>query len=175
MSVFLIRRRQLLRGAGLAVGTLLLPRVRIRAEDSPLSDRARRALAESPLVYISPLHSDDRESSCHGEVWFLFDKGDVLISTGRTTWKARALASGKDRARIWVGDFGRGSGVGDRFRQGPTFMARAREENERAALERMVAAFGKKYPDEWGKWESRFKKGFEDGSRVLIRYQPIER
>ena len=173
MPIAVIRRRELLKGTGLLLGTLILPRSRVwGAEGYELPEGTRKALHESPLVYISPLQSDGRESRCHGEVWFLFDRGDVLISTGRKTWKARALASGRDQARIWVGDFGRGRSVDDRFREGPTFKAHAREELDRAALDRMVAAFGKKYPDEWGKWEPRFKKGFEDRSRVLIRYQP---
>jgi hypothetical protein len=173
MLMGVIRRRELLKGTGLLLGTLILPSSRVwGAEEYELPEGTRKALGESPLVYISPLHADGRESRCHGEVWFLFDQGDVLISTARTTWKARALASGRERGRIWVGDFGRGRSVQDRFREGPTFQAHAREEPDRAALDRMVAAFGKKYPDEWGKWESRFKKGFEDRSRVLIRYEP---
>jgi hypothetical protein len=174
MSTRLVRRREILYGAGGLAATLLIPRVRVRArEGATLSEETLRALAASPLVYISPLHSGDRESRCHGEVWFFFDEGDVLISTGRSTWKARALESGRDRARIWVGDFGRGRGVGERYRKGPSLLTRARVERDRGAFERLLAAFGKKYPDEWGKWEPRFKKGFEDGSRILIRYAPI--
>jgi hypothetical protein len=173
MSACFIRRREVLKGSGLLLGTLLLPSLRgWGAEEYELPDATREALDASPLVYISPLHADGRESKCHGEVWFLFDRGDVLISTARTTWKARALASGREHARIWVGDYGRGRRVRDEFREAPTFQTQAREERDRAALDRLVTAFGKKYPDEWGKWEPRFKKGFEDNSRVLIRYEP---
>ena len=39
-------------------------------------------------------------------------------------------------------------------------------------IEAALAAFGAKYPDEWDKWEPRFRKGLADGSRVLIRYRP---
>ena len=83
------------------------------------------------------------------------------------------MASGRDRARIWVGDFGRGRLVLGRFRKGPTFLTQAREERDPEALDRLLTVFSTKYADEWGKWEERFKKGFEDGSRVLIRYQPL--
>ena len=36
-----------------------------------------------------------------------------------------------------------------------------------------MTSFGKKYPKEWGKWEPRFREGYGDGSRVLIRYEPV--
>jgi len=48
------------------------------------------------------LHSDGRESTCHGEVWFFVDEGSVVIATGKDRWKTRALRSGRDRARIWA-------------------------------------------------------------------------
>ena len=172
MDVSELYRRDVLRGACFLVGGLLLPPLRVRAAGFELPEEVRERLEKDLLVYISPIRADGRESRCHGEVWFLFDRGSVLISSARTTWKAKALASGQDRARIWVGDFGRGSEVGDRYRQGSSFLARAREETDRAAFERLLEAFGEKYPKEWGKWEPRFRKGYDDGSRVLIRYEP---
>jgi hypothetical protein len=169
-----ILRRDVLRGGGLLLGALVIPRLRVRADEAyTLPDATRAALETSGLVYISPLRADQSESRCHGEVWFLFDQGGVLISTGTDTWKAQALAKGRDGARIWVGDFGQGSAVGDRYLEGPTFLTRAREERDPEAFRRLLDAFGKKYPDGWEKWEPRFKKGWEDGSRVLIRYQPV--
>lgn len=175
MAITTLRRRDLLRGgAGIALGTLLLPRVRPLAEESySLPERTREELARSPFVYISPLRGDGGESRCHGEVWFTFDRGSVLISTGRSTWKARALVSGREQARIWVGDFGQGGDVGESFREGPSFRARASREADPQAFERLLGAFGEKYPEEWGKWKKRFEEGWADGSRVLIRYEPI--
>ena len=169
---FLLGRRELLKGTAALAGLALLPG-RGRAEGYTLPAATRSVLASSPLVYISPLLSDGRESRCHGEVWFFFDEGDVVICTGRTTWKGRALEGGKDRARIWVGDFGRGGEVADRYRAGPTFATRASEDRDGDAFNRLLSAFGEKYPEQWGKWEPRFKKGFEDHSRLLIRYEPI--
>ncbi len=168
----MLGRRELLKGSAALAGLVLLPG-RGRSEEYALPAGTRNLLASSALVYISPLLSDGRESRCHGEVWFFFDKGDVVISTGRSTWKGRALEGGKDRARVWVGDFGRGDDVGDRYRAGPTFTTRAREDRDGDSFIRLLSAFGKKYPDAWGKWEPRFKKGFEDHSRLLIRYSPI--
>ena len=37
-----------------------------------------------------------------------------------------------------------------------------------SVIEAALAAFGEKYPDEWDKWEPRFRKGLADGSRVLV-------
>jgi hypothetical protein len=168
-----LSRRQLLLGTALGLGALALPLRFARAEAAKLPAATIAALEKSPLVYVSPLHRDGRESSCHGEVWFFWDRGSVLISTAAKTWKARALNSGLDRARIWVGDFGPVARAGDRFRSAPSFDASASVETDRAAFERLRATFGKKYPDEWGKWEPRFEKGYQDGSRTLIRYSPI--
>jgi hypothetical protein len=167
-----IHRREVLRGAGILVGSLLLPPFRARAAFE-LPEGTRTLLEESALVYISPIRSDGRESKCHGEVWFTFDQGDVLICTSRTTWKAKALEAGRDRARIWVGDFGRGDDVGDRYKGGASFLSNVSEAKDRPAFDRLLDTFGKKYPQEWGKWEPRFREGYEDGSRVVIRYTPV--
>ena len=168
------RRREVLQGAGLIAGSLLLPRLRARAEGFALSDGTKTLLRESDLVYISPIRKDGTESRCHGEVWFFFDQGEVVICTGRKAWKARAIEAKRDQARIWVGDFGRGDDVGDRYKAAPTFLTRAREDTERATFDRLLQRFAEKYPDGWGKWEPRFRDGYDDGSRAVIRYEPID-
>ena len=171
-----LRRRDLLRGA-LALGAFaLLPRV--SAGDSHtaayrLPEATRRELGASALVYVSPLHSDGRESRCHGEVWFSFDDGAVLIATAHDGWKARAVATGRDTARVWVGDLGRGSSAQSKLADAPTFRARAHIDTDPAAFERLLRDFGRKYPDEWDKWEPRFRKGYEERTRIAIRYEPI--
>jgi hypothetical protein len=168
-----ITRREVLK-AGVALGGLaLLPTSSAHAEGDSLSPDTRRALEESPLVYISPLHPDGKESSCHGEVWYCVDEGGVLIGTNKDRWKSRALRSGRDEARIWVGDFGPVKQFPSGFRSGPSFKAKAERVKDDAAFARLLAAYGKKYPDGWGKWRPRFQQGWADGSRVLIRYTPI--
>ena len=92
-------RRDLLVGGVASLGILALTPTRLRAQE--LSEETRVALEQSPFVYISPLRSDGEESRCHGEVWFAFDRGSVLIVTEANTWKSRALAAGLDRVRIW--------------------------------------------------------------------------
>ena len=116
------------------------------------------------------------ESSCHGEVWYGWLDACVVLITARTSWKALALARGLERTRIWVGDHGRVGrvlGSGDAFRKGPSFEARAQKTGDAALLERLLATYRRKYPNEIGSWESRMRSGFESGERILIRYTPV--
>ena len=164
------------------LGVLLSPLARVpgaAASQTPgpaLPAAVTRALASSPYVYISPLRAEGGESRCHGEVWFGWIDGAVVVITRDSTWKARSAARGLDRARIWVGDYGRWKqslgGHNERFREGPGFEARARQVRDGALLDRLLAIFDQKYPDEIGKWRPRMESGFADGSRVLIRYEP---
>jgi hypothetical protein len=155
-------------GAGLA---LAWP-ARLRA--AAPSAEVTGLLEKSPFVYVSPLLASGAESRCHGEVWFGWVDGGVVLVTSKGSWKARALGRGLDRARIWVGDHGRVGGVlgNDAFRAAPSFEAHASQSSDPKLLDRLLAIYRKKYPAEIEKWEPRFRKGLESGERVLIRYQP---
>ena len=85
----------------------------------------------------------------------------------------RAVQAGLDEARLWVGDFGMGRAVGDRYKAGASFRARAETVKDDALFGRLLTAYGERYAAEWGKWKPRFEKGYADGTRVLIRYTPI--
>ena len=162
-----LSRREVLAG-GIALGAVALaglPRI-TRAAGLPSS--TLDAMGKSGLVYVSPLHPDGKESRCHGEVWFFEDGGDVVLATSKDAWKTRAVRKGWHRARVWVGDFG--PAKGDNYKAGPTFDAKAGFDSDPAVFERMMASYAKKYADGWSKWEARFRKGYLDGSRVVIRY-----
>jgi hypothetical protein len=168
-----LSRRSFLGVAAATGAALLLPPGRLRADEAfALPDATRAALEKSPLIYLSPLRSDGAESTCHGEVWYVQDGAELLVVTAADRWKALAVRRGLDRARIWVGDFGQWKKSDGRFKTGPSFVAKARFGAEGSVIDAPLAAFGAKYPDEWGKWEPRFRKGLADGSRVLIRYRP---
>ncbi len=92
--------------------------------------------------------------------------------TGSERWKSRALDKGWDQARIWVGDFGPVGKAGERYRSAPGFVTRVRRDRDPEVFERLMTRFAVRYPDAWGKWEPRFRKGYEEGSRVLLRYTP---
>lgn len=132
-------------------------------------------LERSGFVYVSPLRSDGGESRCHGEVWYGWLDGRVVLITAKTGWKARALASGLGRARIWVGDHGRVGrvlGSGDAYRKAPSFEAAAARSEDAAVLERLMTVYRRKYPSEIASWEPRMREGFASGERVLIAYTP---
>ena len=168
---YLIDRRTFLAGG---LGLLLAPRALARSENGSLE----RALEESGFVYISPLLADGGESTCHGEVWFAWIDGAVVITTGSERWKARALKRGLDRARIWVGDHGpwkKMIGHNEAFRKAPSLEARAEAVKDEALHERLLAIYARKYPAEIGKWRDRMRQGHADGTRTMIRYTATQR
>ncbi len=170
-----ITRRDLL---GTLAAAALVPLFARTAAGEPtrLPGATVELLEKSPYVYVSPLKKDGQESTCHGEVWFAWLDGAAVVITARDRWKARSLAGGLDRARLWVGDYGtwkKLTGRSEAFRSAPSFDARARLANDPALLARMLAVYEKKYPAEIGRWRDRFEQGFASGERVLIAYEPI--
>ena len=150
----------MLRGGAVLVGTLAMPRIALPEETG-----------ETPYVYVSPLHPDGSESKCHAEVWYFMDGKDVVLATGKDTWKARALRKGWHGARLWIGDYGRISQAADKLPGAPHFDAKAGWETDAEVFSRLLTAFGEKYPEEWAKWKPRFESGLADGSRLMIRYR----
>jgi hypothetical protein len=144
--------------------------------DGSVAPALASALETSPYAYVSPLRSDGSESACHGEVWFAWLDGAVVTTTGPDRWKARALDRGLDRARIWVGDHGRWKQLGGRneaFRKGPSFEARALRVGDAGLLERVLAVYETKYPEEIGRWRERMREEVASGKRVILRYVPL--
>ena len=175
IPVFPVSRRAVLRGAALLVGTAAFaPRRLFAAEASgALPKPTVEALERGKLVYVSPLLASGKESRCHGEVWYFWDKDAVVIATATKGWKTRAVKGGKDQARLWVGDFGPFSEAGDKLKTAPSFNARASIDTDAATFARLLASYGSRYPDEWDKWKPRFESSYKDGSRSVIRYTPI--
>jgi hypothetical protein len=173
---FELDRRAFLAGAAAA---LLVPRRLVAATEAPLPEATRALLESSGFVYVSPLKKDGTESTCHGEVWFGWLDGAVLLNTRRGTWKAKAVEQGLDRARIWVGDHGRWKGIvpggspNEEFRKAPHFDARASFVTDRSVNERLMALYETKYPKEFGRWREDMTSGFFSGQRKLIRYEPL--
>jgi hypothetical protein len=167
-----LTRRELI-ALGVGAAALLLWPGRSRAA---LPSDVTRLLERSPFVYVSPLNSDGAESRCHGEVWYGWLDGAVVLITASTTWKAKALGKGLARTRIWVGDHGRVGrilGSGDDFRKAPSFEAKAEQSRDAKLLDRLMATYRQKYPKEVESWEPRMRMGFSNGERILIRYTPV--
>jgi len=149
---------------------------RARAADASLPAETRRLLETSPYVYVSPLLADGSESTCHGEVWYGWIDGRVALITSREAWKARSLRRGLDTARLWVGDHGRWKrllGRNEGFRQAPHFEARVEAVKDPALVDRLLAIYDEKYPEEIGDWRDRMKRGTATGERVLLLYTPL--
>ena len=168
-------RRSFLRGASAAL--LLLPLAPRRAGASTtLPAPTLAALETSSFVYVCPLRRDGRESTCHGEVWYAWLDGAVVLTSAKQSWKARSAERGLERARLWVGSYGRWKqmmGHSEAFRAGPSFDARVQERKDEALLDRLLAAYEKKYPSEFPNWRERMRAGNASGERVLLQYVPI--
>jgi hypothetical protein len=113
-------------------------------------------------VYIASARKDG-SFGAPAEIWFMWGDGVVWVASPTTTWRVRRIRAGRPRARVAVGSQG-----------GPTFEALGTIVTEVARYDDLYHAFAAKYPDGWPKWEQRFRSGLADGSRVLIRYQPVD-
>lgn len=164
----MINRRNVMAAAGAALAAAALPRAR-----AEIAATTRSVLDESELVYLTPLKRDGGESRCHGEVWFEFDGADIWVVTASDAWRANAVRAGLNRARVWVGEFGVWTDAADEFRAAPMLNTQATLITDPQVHARVLDRMGDKYTLEWIVWGSRFRKGLEDGSRVLLRYRPV--
>jgi hypothetical protein len=162
-----------------ATGLNFSPKRAVAAEPTPPENLSvsKELLEKSPFVYISPLLATGQESSCHGELWFAWLDDSIVVNVASDRWKATALTRGLERARIWVGDHGRWKGMLGRrnedFRAAPHFDARVEKVDDESTLDRLLATYEKKYPDEIASWRDAMRSGVADGSRVLLRYKSV--
>jgi len=157
-------------------GVLAQREARAKTGPSKRGDFSKAHLEKSEFAYISPLDSRGAESTCHAELWYAWLDGSVVVIVSSDGWKARAVAKGRDRARVWLGNHGRWKGwFGSRneaFRQAPSFDARVERIESDAKLDALLAVYETKYPAEIASWRDRMRSGFKDGSRVILRYRP---
>ena len=59
-------------------------------------------------------------------------------------------------------------------RDGPSFSATGQIVKDAAVEEMLLKTFAQKYADGWGTHGERFRTGFKDGTRVLIKYTPAD-
>ena len=125
-----------------------------------LSADIKTALSSSKYVYISSTRKGGSLSK-PAEIWFLYHNGVVYVGTPPTSWRARRIKVGRTQAKIAVGK-----------PDGPSVTATGAIVNEPDVYPVMFEAYAKKYADGWSKFEEKFRTGFKDGSRVLIKYTP---
>lgn len=146
--------------AVLAGALLMVTLCAASAKAAELSAEIKSALSSSKYVYIASTRKNGTLSK-PAEIWFLYHDGAVYVGTPPTTWRARRIKAGRTTAKIWVGK-----------PDGPSFMATGAIVNEPAVYPVMFETYAKKYAGDWSKFEDKFRTGFKDGSRVLIKFVP---
>jgi hypothetical protein len=139
----------------LVIAALLVP-----ASSEGLAAAVEQELASSKYVYIASTRKDGNLGK-PAEIWFLWRDGSVYVGTPATSWRARRIKAGRPQAKIWVGK-----------PDGPSFVATGNIIKDPKVEEAMLAAFATKYPDGWSRHAETFRSGFEDGTRVVIKYTP---
>ena len=164
----MLTRRRLVKAvaAGLAASGLPL---RLSAAQGGIAE----AIAESALIYLTPIQSNGKESRCQSEIWFASDEMDMFVCTGTTSWRATAPTMGLNTARIWVGDLGNWLGTKGKYKALPQLETTASIITDKAEQDRILGLFGSKYYIQWAVWGRRFRDGLADGSRTMIRYRPV--
>ncbi|MBI4515872.1 MAG: hypothetical protein HY699_08670 [Deltaproteobacteria bacterium] len=117
-------------------------------------------LDQATYVYIA----SQRKTGGFGkpaEIWFLHHAGALWVGTPPTTWRVKRIKAGRTAARIAIGKS-----------DGPAFQAVGSLVNDPEVQNLMLQTYAKKYPDRWPAYEQKFRSGFKDGSRVLVKYTP---
>lgn len=122
------------------------------------------ALQASEYVYIASTRKSG-ELGTPAEIWFWEYENAIWVGTRPGSWRARRIGWGRPEARIWIGK-----------RDGPSLWATGSIVRDQPDVwQKFCDALAKKYPESWPRHEAGFKTGYADGSRVLIRYDPVAR
>ena len=159
-------RRNYLKATVAMTAGLLAPRA--LSDSSKLPAQART----SDLIYLTPIQTNGRESNCQAEVWVVTERDDLYVITATDAWRSRAVRRGLKQTRIWVGDVGVWNDSAS-YKALPEVMASASLVADEHTHAQVLEIFGDKYPVQWLVWGPRFRKGLADGSRVLLRYEPV--
>lgn len=125
-----------------------------------LPAEVEKLLGDSEYVYISSTRKDGSLGK-PAEIWFLYHDGAVYVGTSPTSWRVKRIKWGRPGAKIWVGK-----------RDGPSFAASGELVDDDRIEALLLETYAVKYPDGWKRYEQSFRKGFADGSRVVVKYTP---
>lgn len=117
-------------------------------------------LKKSEYVYISSTRKDGTLGK-PAEIWFLYHDGAVWVGTSPKSWRVKRIKWGRPAAKISVGK-----------PDGPAFSATGEVVADAEAQALLMKTFAEKYPGGWKSHEEKFRTGFADGSRVLVKYTP---
>lgn len=150
-----MRDEGLMKTFGLAFGCLLLLHA---AEAAGIDAESERQLREAEYVYVASARKDGTFGAA-AEIWFFYHEGAVYVGTRPASWRVRRIRWGRPQAKIWLGK-----------RDGPSFDATGSLVKDAAIEALLMKTFAEKYPSGWQRHEENFRKGFADGSRVIVKY-----
>ncbi len=127
-----------------------------------LKPELQKALDSSKYVYIQSTRKDGTLSR-PAEIWFMHYKGAVWVASPVTTYRVKRIQAGQTTAKIAVGK-----------PDGPAFTAKGSIVKDPEVNKAMFETYAKKYGGDWSSYEKRFRDNLADGSRALIKYEPIE-
>ena len=139
---------------------LLLSAVVAATAAADLSPAIKAELANSKYIYIATTRKNGSLGK-PAEIWFLYHNGAVYVASPPTTWRVRRIKAGRPQAKIAVGK-----------PDGPSFMATGAAVTEPDVYAVLFETYAKKYAGDWTRYETSFRHGLKDGSRVLIKYTP---
>lgn len=142
----------------------------LRAEQ--LRPEVSKALANSNLVYLTPMRSDGSLSRCQAELWFVQDGGDIVVVSRAQSWRVQAVRKGLTSARLWLGDLGVWTRTDGAYLKLPSIQAEASIVSDPLVHAALLRSYGKKYRLGWTFWKKRFREGLQAGTRVMLRYRP---
>lgn len=118
-------------------------------------------LEEDPYVYISSTRKSG-ELGTPAEIWFSWDGNQVIVGTSVESYRVKRIKAGRPGAKIAVQNA-----------QGPSFRATGALDTSKAAQDQMIEMFATKYGDRFKEsWQQKFREGFAQGTRVVVRYTP---
>src|SRR5262245_34524714 len=119
-----------------------------------------KALHDAKYVYIQ----SERKTHDLGkpaEIWFYYDGKAVYVGTPPTSWRVRRIKAGRTKVHIAVGKA-----------DGPGFDATGEMVHDAAVEQKLMDEYARKYPEGWARFADKFREGFKNGERVLVRYTP---
>lgn len=164
--------KRLVLPVGLALAVVGL--VALAAAGSTLPDSVKDELRSATYIYISSTRKDGSLGK-PSEIWFFYQDGAVYVGTRPSSWRVRRIKAGRPQAKIWIGKPNGPSMFNaseDKLEGLTSFEATGSLVNDPKIQEALFKAYAKKYPGGWPKHEQGFRTGFEDGSRVLVKYVP---
>jgi len=111
------------------------------AAAASLPPETEAALRDSDLIYVATRRKNGALSEIK-PIWFFYEDGKIFFTTSPDAWKAKRIAAGSP-LYIWVGK-----------KDGPFLEGKAEQVTDPALVDRMGAAYAKKY---WIAWAGFFK------------------